>query len=168
MKHPLLGVGGRGCIMLYLSNSQKRILPSCVAFHNVFVLGKGHGRGCRKRDKLERSHFFSVTISRLQGRLSQWVVHGDTPSRKYFNYGLLACVQEGAGYQRLGDWSKAFNWPDSEKGIPVAGVGWGWGLRGRGGGGHKVITIIKNNYNNTGVGLWVVHKQEIPSVRNSC
>lgn len=48
----------------------------------------------------------------------------------------------------------------------VGGVGGVWGVWG--GGGHKVITIIKNNYNNTGVGLWVVHKQEIPSVRNSC
>lgn len=118
-----------------------------------FPLGKGWGKGCRKRDKLERSHFFSITIARLQGHHSQWVVHRDPPSRKHFNYGLLACVQEGAGYQRLGGWSRAFNRPDSEKGIP----------RGQ----HKVITIIKSNCNNTGVGLQVVPKQAIPFVRHS-
>jgi hypothetical protein len=75
---------------------------SCVAFHKVFVLGKGWGRGYRKRDKLERSHFFSITTAGLQGHHSQWVVHGDAPSRKRFNYGLLARVQEGAGSVRLG------------------------------------------------------------------
>ena len=62
--------------------------------------------------------------------------------------------RELAIYLRLGSGSKAFNQPDSEKGMPR--------------GGHKVITIIKSNCNNTRVGLLVVHKQAIPFVRHSC
>ena len=141
--------------MLQLSNSQKWILHSCVAFHNVFVPGKRWGRGCRKRDKLERSHFFSITIARLQGHHSQWVVHGDAPSRKRFNYGLLACVQEGAGaLSEAGKWEQGFQSARFRKGMPR--------------GGYNVITIINSNCNNAGVGLLVVHKQAIPSGRHSC
>ena len=36
------------------------------------------------------------------------------------------------------------------------------------GGGHNVITIVKRNCNNAGVGLLAVHKQAIPFVRHSC
>lgn len=97
-----------------------------VSFHNGFVPGKGWGGGCKKRDKLERSHFFSITPARLQGHHLQWVVHGDAPSRKHFNYGLLASVQEGAGSA---------------------------GQKAEYSGEHKVITIIKSNRNNTRVGL---------------
>lgn len=154
MKHPLLGVGEGHVLCFQLSNLQKWILHSCVAFHNIFVPRKGWGRGCRKRDKLERSHFFSITIARLQGHHSQWAVHRDAPSRKHFNYGLLACVQEGAGYRRLGGWSKAFKQPDSEKGIPRRG--------------HKVITIIKSNCNNTRVGLWLFTNRQFLLCRHSC
>ena len=101
-------------------------LHSCVAFHNVFVLGKRWGRGCRKRDKLERSHFFSITIARLQGHHSQWVVHGDAPSRKHFNYGLLACVQEGAGYlSEAGKWEQGFQSARFRKGNARGGGGGG-------------------------------------------
>ena len=154
LKHPGLWVGEGDVLCFSFQIHRNGSFLSCVAFHNVFVLGKGWGRSCRKRDKLERSHFFSITIARLQGHHSQWVVQGDAPSRKHFNYQLLACVQEGAGYQRLGGWSKAFNRPDSEKGIPREG--------------HKVITIIKNNCNNTGVGLGLFTNRQFLLCRHLC
>ena len=88
-----------------------------------FCPGKRWGTGCRKRDKLERSHFFSITIARLQGHHSQWVVHGDAPSRKHFNYGLLACVQEGAGYlSEAGKWEQGFQSARFRKGNAQGGT----------------------------------------------
>lgn len=68
--------------------------------------------------------------------------------------GPLACVQEGAGHQRLAGWSKAFSRPDSGKGIPGGGAAEG---------GHKVITII-GAITTLELGS-VVHTQAIPFVQ---
>lgn len=87
--------------MLWFSSSQKRILRPCLAFHNVCVPQKGRGRSRRKRDKLERSHFFSIIIARLQGHHSQWVVHGDAPSR---NTLIMGCWHVSRRELAIGGW----------------------------------------------------------------
>lgn len=97
-----MGMGGHVlCLMLELSNLPEYILLFfCVIsqwFRPEQRVGWELQQQQQKRDKLERSHFFSITTARLQGHHLQWVVHGDAPSRKHFNYGLLASVQEGAG-----------------------------------------------------------------------
>lgn len=122
MKHPLLGVGEGDVLCFSFQIHRNGSFLACVVFHNVFVLGKGWGRGCRKRDKLERSHFFSITIARLQGHHSQWVVQGDAPSRKHFNYGLLACVQEGAGLSEAGRLEQGFQPARLRKGNTQGGT----------------------------------------------
>lgn len=86
-----------GMYCVELSNSQKWDALLMCGISQCFCPGKGAGQGPQKEGQLERSHFFSITTARLQGHHSQWVVHGDAPSRKHFNYGLLARVQEGAG-----------------------------------------------------------------------
>lgn len=72
--------------------------PFIFLCHFTMVLSWAKDKvGAAKRDKLGRSHFFSITTARLQGHHLQWIVRGDAPSRKHFNYGLLASVQKGAG-----------------------------------------------------------------------
>lgn len=145
--------GRRGCIMLQLSNSQKWILHSCVAFHNVFVLGKRVGLGLQKEGQIGRSHFFSITIARLRTSFTMGR-HGDAHSE---NTLIMGCwhVSGGSYLSEAGKWEQGFqSKPDSEK-----------GMLGRG---HKVITIIKSNCSNTRVRLLVVHKQAIPFVWHSC
>lgn len=142
-KHPLLW-WGEGRTVLQFLNSQQWILPSCVAFHNVSALGKGRGGGCRERDKLERSHFFSITIARLQGHYSQWAVHGDTPPR---NTLIMDCWRVSKRELAMGGWEVGARLSTSQsqkREYPSCG-----GRRER----HKVITIIKSNCHQAGVGL---------------
>lgn len=72
--------------------------------------------------------------------------------QKHFNYGLLACVQEGAGHRRLGGQSKASNRPDSEKGM-------------EGGGGTQCNYYHQEQLQQHWNWALVVHKQAIPFVQ---
>lgn len=63
--------------------------------------GKGAGQGLQKEGHIGKSHSFSVTIIRLQGRHSQWVVHGDAPSR---NTLIMGCWHVSRRDLAIGGW----------------------------------------------------------------
>lgn len=86
-----------------------------------FCPGKGAGQGLPKEGQIGKVSFlFNYNSQTPRTSFTMGSTQRHSP-QKHFNYGLLAFVQEGAGHGRLGGWSKAFNQPDSEKGIQ----GWG-------------------------------------------
>lgn len=89
LKHPLLGMGGgwgRGRFMCRSAHPHTNGAFLLVWHFTMFLSWARGGAGAaEKRDKLVRSHFFSITSARLQGWHAQWVLHRDGPSRKHFN-----------------------------------------------------------------------------------